>query len=180
MNQSGVLLAVVVVAVLAAGCTQASIPSDGSGTSPSDGNNVGVTGNQQTDWAAIVQLEQQAKSVARTSGCAREGESDFALGGWFDRLGVHSAGEEQSQNGGEKGFVDHGATDYTNGGPQMLLRVLLHAGQVDGAALGIGLAAVKEGGVADGADAHATAFVGDLGAEGGAFIAISAEEAEFQ
>ena len=70
MNQSGVLLAVVVAAVLAAGCTQASIPSDGSGTSPSDGNNVGVTGNQQTDWAAIVQLEQQAKSVARTSGCA--------------------------------------------------------------------------------------------------------------
>ena len=61
----------------------------------------------------------------------------------------------------------------------MLLRVLLHAGQVDGAALGIGLATVKEGGVADRSDAHATAFVGDLGAESGAFIAISAEEAEF-
>ena len=38
--------------------------------------------------------------------------------------------------------------------------------------------AVKEGGVADGADAEAAAFVGDLVAQRGAFVAVEAEEAE--
>ena len=61
----------------------------------------------------------------------------------------------------------------------MLLRVLFHAGQVEGAPLGIGLSAVKQGGVTDGTYADATAFVGDLVAKRGAFIAIGAEEAEF-
>lgn len=39
--------------------------------------------------------------------------------------------------------------------------------------------AVKKRGVADGADEHAAAFVGEAGAEGGAFGALGGEEAEF-
>ncbi len=44
---------------------------------------------------------------------------------------------------------------------------------------GFGVLAVEEGGVADAADAEAAAFVGDLGAEGGAFVAVETEEAKF-
>ncbi len=52
-------------------------------------------------------------------------------------------------------------------------------GELDLAAGGVGVAAVEEGGVADGADVHAAAFVGDLVDEGGALIALDADEAEF-
>ena len=51
-------------------------------------------------------------------------------------------------------------------------------GQGDGAALGVGLLAIEECGVADGAEADAAAFVGDLGAQGGAFVTFGAEKPE--
>lgn len=56
-------------------------------------------------------------------------------------------------------------------------RLLLR--QLDGALGWVGVLTVEERGVADGTDAYATTFVGDLVAEGGAFVAIESEEAEF-
>ncbi len=44
---------------------------------------------------------------------------------------------------------------------------------------GLGVLAVKERGVADGADAEAATLVGDLVAEGGALVSVETEKAEF-
>ena len=51
--------------------------------------------------------------------------------------------------------------------------------QRDFARLRVGVLAVEERGVADGADAHAAALVRDPGAKRGAFVAVGAEEAQF-
>lgn len=53
------------------------------------------------------------------------------------------------------------------------------SGELDLAVGGVGVAAVEESGVADGADGEAAAFVGDLVDQGGALIALDADEAEF-
>ncbi len=55
--------------VFAIACKQAPVSADdpGSGTPKP---NTGLTGNQQTDWAAIEKLEQAAKAIAKTDGCS--------------------------------------------------------------------------------------------------------------
>lgn len=58
--------------VLVLGCTQASVPGDGSpGTGPEPGKDA-VSGTKEADWAAIVQLEDQAKRIANVAGCSSD------------------------------------------------------------------------------------------------------------
>lgn len=56
-------------------CTQRAVtPADsGAGTSPPDAN-AGVPANQQSDWAAIEKIEAEAKTIAKTGGCAVTGD----------------------------------------------------------------------------------------------------------
>ena len=49
------------------------MPGDGSG-SAGTGKDAGVAGTQQGDWAAIEKLENDAKAIAKTTGCATSGE----------------------------------------------------------------------------------------------------------
>ena len=73
MRHSRVLFACAFSVIAAAACTQASMPGDGSGSAGS-GKDAGVTGTQQRDWAAIEKLENDAKAIAKTTGCATSGE----------------------------------------------------------------------------------------------------------
>jgi hypothetical protein len=52
-----------------AACAQRATSADNSGSDPSTGANRGVAGSQQNDWAAIVNLENDAKAIAKTAGC---------------------------------------------------------------------------------------------------------------
>jgi hypothetical protein len=61
-------------AFLSAGCMQASTPSDGSGAANPPSGNQGASGSQEADWAAILKLEDQAKGIAKTTGCSSSGE----------------------------------------------------------------------------------------------------------
>lgn len=56
-------------------CTQRAVtPADsGAGTNPPDAN-AGVPANQQSDWAAIEKIEAEAKTIAKTGGCAVTGD----------------------------------------------------------------------------------------------------------
>ncbi len=49
--------------LLSVGCVQTSTPSDGSSAQ-----------TQQSDWAAVLKLEEQAKGIAKTTGCSTSGE----------------------------------------------------------------------------------------------------------
>jgi len=49
------------------------MPGDGAG-STGTGHDASVVGTQQTDWAAIEKLEKDAKTIAKTTGCASSGE----------------------------------------------------------------------------------------------------------
>ena len=52
------------------GCTKAPISANPPDTSASPGSNAGISGNQESDSAAILKLEEQAKSIVRTAGCS--------------------------------------------------------------------------------------------------------------
>jgi hypothetical protein len=69
MSDNRFLFVAAAAGLIAVACTQASIPADGSAKTP-PGNDAGVSGTQQTDWAAIEQLEKQAKAIAKTEGCS--------------------------------------------------------------------------------------------------------------
>lgn len=56
--------------LLIAGCMQPSVPSGDSPSSPGSG----AKSTQESDWAAIVALEDQAKALAKTTGCASSSE----------------------------------------------------------------------------------------------------------
>ena len=73
MSRKSVFVALIFSGLIVAGCTQASMPGDGSDKA-SPGHDAGVGGTQQTDWAAIVQLEDQAKAIAKTAGCSTSSE----------------------------------------------------------------------------------------------------------
>lgn len=74
MTKIGGLSVLFGAAVLALACSQASVPGDGpQSTAPVPGNSAGVSESQRADWAAIVDLEGQAKRVANTVGCAESG-----------------------------------------------------------------------------------------------------------
>lgn len=58
----------VIVWVLASSCTQAPASGTGPGANPSPGSEV-APGTKDGDWAAIVKLENEAKAIAKVSGC---------------------------------------------------------------------------------------------------------------
>jgi len=53
---------------VASACTQAPISANPADDSP--GSNRGVAGTQDGDWSAILKLEDEAKVIAKISGCA--------------------------------------------------------------------------------------------------------------
>ena len=53
---------------VASACTQAPPGGTGPGNNPSSGSDV-VIGTKDGDWAAIVKLENEAKAIAKVSGC---------------------------------------------------------------------------------------------------------------
>jgi len=67
------MIPLVLAVLLSTGCAQGPVASEqpppdappGSNTGPG----TGAAGSQQTEWAAIEQLELQAKALAKTSGC---------------------------------------------------------------------------------------------------------------
>jgi hypothetical protein len=62
-------------AFLSVSCMQTATPSDGSGsTNPPAGNEGAAPGSQESDWAAILKLEDQAKGIAKTTGCSSSSE----------------------------------------------------------------------------------------------------------
>ena len=78
MLRTRIVLALVVSAGLAAGCSRTTVPADGTNPdTPSPGNsasNGGLTPSQQTDWNKIEQLEAQAKILVKVEGCTSSGE----------------------------------------------------------------------------------------------------------
>lgn len=62
-----ILTAVSICSIVAA-CTQAPVAANPSDT-PSPGSNSGLAGTQDSDWSAIVKLEDEAKAIAKISGC---------------------------------------------------------------------------------------------------------------
>lgn len=54
------------ISLLIAGCMQPSVPSGDTSSSPGSG----AKSTQESDWAAVVTLEGQAKAIAKTSGCS--------------------------------------------------------------------------------------------------------------
>ena len=57
-------------AVLLSACTQtppASTPPDGSGS-----QRAGPTGDQKSDWAAILKIEEEAKALVKANGCTSD------------------------------------------------------------------------------------------------------------
>ena len=55
----------VVTAVLLAACTP---PTNGSGN-PRNGSGFSLTGDRDTDWASILRIEEQAKTIVNADGC---------------------------------------------------------------------------------------------------------------
>jgi len=53
---------------VASACTQAPVAGTGPGSNPSSGSEV-VVGTKEGDWAAIVKLENEAKGIAKVTGC---------------------------------------------------------------------------------------------------------------
>ncbi|HUQ49008.1 MAG TPA: hypothetical protein VM053_12330 [Gemmatimonadaceae bacterium] len=75
MTKIRVLLVIGLAGALTAACMQTSTPSDGAGsTTPPTGNQGVGTGTKESDWAAILKLEEQAKAIAKTTGCASSSE----------------------------------------------------------------------------------------------------------
>jgi hypothetical protein len=62
------ILTAVFICAVAAACTQPPVSANPTDT-PSPGSSSGVAGTQDSDWAAIVKLEGEAKAIARVSGC---------------------------------------------------------------------------------------------------------------
>ena len=53
---------------IASACTQAPVAGTDPGGNPSSGSDV-VAGTKEGDWAAIVKLEDEAKAIAKVTGC---------------------------------------------------------------------------------------------------------------
>jgi hypothetical protein len=68
-------LFVLAVTFLATACMQTSTPSDSSGNAAPPAGNQGTSGGtKESDWAAILKLEEQAKGIAKTTGCTSSNE----------------------------------------------------------------------------------------------------------
>jgi len=64
----------VLAALLLGACAKGPVASEQPPENPPPGSGTGLTGNQQSDWAAIERLEVQAKAIAKTSGCQASSE----------------------------------------------------------------------------------------------------------
>ncbi len=56
-------------ALLAVACAQGPVSSEQPPAATPPGSNTDLTGTQQSDWAAVERLEQQAKTLAKVAGC---------------------------------------------------------------------------------------------------------------
>jgi hypothetical protein len=79
MLRTRIVLALMVSASVAAGCSRSTVPADkGNNESPPPGNtgasNGGLTPEQQTDWNKIAALEAEAKTLVKVTGCASSSE----------------------------------------------------------------------------------------------------------
>lgn len=80
MLRTRIVLALMVSASVAAGCSRSTVPADkGNNESPPPGNsgtasNGGLTPEQQTDWNKIEALEAEAKTLVKVTGCASTSE----------------------------------------------------------------------------------------------------------
>lgn len=75
MTRFRILFVLGAAAALAAACVQTSTPSDGSGSAnPPPSNDGASPQTQQADWAVILKLEEQAKGIAKTTGCSTSSE----------------------------------------------------------------------------------------------------------
>jgi hypothetical protein len=71
MPKIRVLFVLAATAFIAAACMKSSTPSDSSATpAPPAGKEGAARGTQEADWAAILKLEEQAKGMAKTTGCS--------------------------------------------------------------------------------------------------------------
>jgi hypothetical protein len=73
------ILTAVSICAIAGACTQGPVSANPSDT-PSPGANSGVAGTQDSDWAAIVKIEDEAKTIAKISGCASSECRSAAVG----------------------------------------------------------------------------------------------------
>ena len=78
MRRNSVFPAILILALTAGACASNTQPGDKSSDDPAPGSNTGpgpgVSGSQQSDWAAIEKLEGEAKALANTAGCAAASE----------------------------------------------------------------------------------------------------------
>ena len=61
---------IVLVLGFATACTKAPITPNPTDSGQPGGSNETLSGTQQADWSAIVKLEDEAKAIAKVSGCA--------------------------------------------------------------------------------------------------------------
>ncbi len=59
-------------AIVLTACTQP--PAGGGPADPGGDQNIQLSGDQQADWGKILQLEEQAKALARKEGCTSSGQ----------------------------------------------------------------------------------------------------------
>jgi hypothetical protein len=74
MTKIRLFLAIGSATFLSMGCMQSSTPAEGSGSTNPPAGTQGTSGTQEGDWAAILRLEDQAKAIAKTTGCSSAGE----------------------------------------------------------------------------------------------------------
>lgn len=73
------LSSVILLCAIAGACTQAPVSGTDPGRNPSSGSDV-VAGTKEGDWAAIVKLEDEAKAVAKVTGCTSSDCRSAAVG----------------------------------------------------------------------------------------------------
>jgi hypothetical protein len=64
------ICSMVFLCAVATACAKAPVGGADPGSGPSSGPDAVVAGSQQSDWAAIVRLEDGAKAIAKIPGCA--------------------------------------------------------------------------------------------------------------
>lgn len=65
-----IICSMVFLCAVATACAKAPVSGTDPGSGPSSGSGAVVAGSQQSDWAAIVKLEDDAKAIAKVAGCA--------------------------------------------------------------------------------------------------------------
>ncbi|HEY8165951.1 MAG TPA: hypothetical protein VIF83_10410 [Gemmatimonadaceae bacterium] len=71
----------IAISVAVAACTRAPLNSEDTSATPRPGSNATASASQQSDWAAIEKLEQQAKGITKASGCSSSSDCRAAAVG---------------------------------------------------------------------------------------------------